>query len=248
MADSAVVSVLDLVVVAVAVFSAAFVQVIAGFGFSLLCMPIMTLAIPVEQAVVVSSLLSILTTTWQAWHLRHDVERPLVRRFSIAAYVGMPLGLMVLNVVADRDLRLVLGVSVLIATALLVRRIDLRHVGRPMDYGAGFVSGVLNTSMSTNGPPLVFILQARHLGPEQFRATLSTTFAISNVGSLALFLADGKVTLDGLRAAAIALPAWAVGQLLGWPVRKHVHGERFRWMVLTLLFAAGASAIVFALT
>lgn len=248
MADSAVVTAIELLVVAVAVFTAAFVQVIAGFGFALLCMPIMTLAIPVERAVVVSSLLGILTTSWQAWHLRGDAERPLVRRFSIAAFVGMPLGLVVLNVVADRHLRLVLGVSVLIATAMLVRRIDLRHVGSPLDYSAGFLSGVLNTSLSTNGPPLVFALQARHLAADEFRATISTTFAISNIGGIALFLADGKVTLDGLRAAAIALPAWAAGQVLGWPVRKHMHGERFRWLVLVLLFAAGTSAIVFALT
>ena len=248
MADSAVVTATELIVVAVAVFSAAFVQVIAGFGFALLCMPIMTLAIPVEKAVVVSSLLGILTTTWQAWHLRADVERPLVRRFSITAFIGMPLGLVLLNVVSDRNLRLVLGVSVLIATAMLVRRIDLRHVGPPLDYSAGFVSGVLNTSLSTNGPPLVFALQARHLTADRFRATISTTFAISNIGGIALFLADGKVTLDGLRAAAIALPAWAAGQLIGWPVRKHMHGERFRWLVLVLLFAAGLSAIVFALT
>ena len=51
--------------------------------------------------------------------------------------------------------------------------------------GVGFVSGVLNTSLSTNGPPLVFGLQARHLGAAPFRATISTVFAFSNiVGSL----------------------------------------------------------------
>ena len=38
-----------------------------------------------------------------------------------------------------------------------------------------------------------------------------------------------------------------VGQLLGFPIRKHVHGERFRWLVLLLLFGAAISAIVNAL-
>jgi uncharacterized membrane protein YfcA len=246
-ADSAAVTTVQLVVVAVAIFAAAFVQVIAGFGFALLCMPIMTLAVPVEQAVVVSTLLSMLTTSWQSWHLRADAARPLVRRISIAAYLGMPLGLVILNVVADRSLKLVLGVAVLVATGLLARRINLSHVGAGMDYGAGFLSGVLNTSLSTNGPPLVFDLQARHLEAPQFRATISAVFAISNVGGLTLFVIDGKITRDGLIASAIALPAWALGQLLGWPVRKHVHGERFRRLVLVLLCAAGVTTIVFAL-
>ncbi|MDO8362186.1 MAG: sulfite exporter TauE/SafE family protein [Actinomycetota bacterium] len=238
----------QLVVVAVAVFGAAFVQVIAGFGFALLCMPIMTIAVPVEKAVVISSLLGIMSSVWQAWHQRADADRPLVKRLTLSAFLGMPLGLVVLNVVADRTLKIVLGVAVLIATALIIRRINLTHVGPAMDVGAGFLSGVLNTSLSTNGPPLVFDLQARHLSPARFRATISMVFALSNIVGLALFVADGKVTREGMRAALIALPAWAVGQLLGWPVRKHVHGERFRWMVVVLLFLAGASAIVFAVT
>lgn len=236
----------QLVVVAVAIFVAAFTQVIAGFGFGLLSMPIMTLAIPVEEAVVVSTLLGMVSTSWMGWHLRSDMERPLAKRLTLAAFVGMPLGLWILNVVSDRSLRLALGISVLVATALLVRRINLAHVGPRMDIGLGFVSGVLNTSLSTNGPPLVFDLQARQLKPAQFRATIAAVFALSNVVALALFIAGGKVTNDGVHAALVALPAWALGQGLGWPVRKHVDGERFRVLVLVLLFLAGTTAIVFA--
>lgn len=236
----------QLVVVAVAIFVAAFTQVIAGFGFGLLSMPIMTLAIPVEEAVVVSTLLGMVSTSWMGWHLRSDMERPLAKRLTLAAFVGMPLGLWILNVVSDRSLRLALGISVLVATALLVRRINLAHVGPRMDIGLGFVSGVLNTSLSTNGPPLVFDLQARQLKPAQFRATIAAVFALSNVVALSLFIAGGKVTNDGVHAALVALPAWALGQGLGWPVRKHVDGERFRVLVLVLLFLAGTTAIVFA--
>ncbi|MCY7299367.1 MAG: sulfite exporter TauE/SafE family protein, partial [Ilumatobacteraceae bacterium] len=169
------------VVVAAAIFVAAFTQVIAGFGFGLLAMPIMTLAVPVEQAVVVSTLLGMVSTSWMGWHLRAAVDRPIAKRLTLAAFVGMPLGLWILNVVSDKTLRLTLGIAVLIATALLVRRINLAHVGPTLDVGMGFISGVLNTSLSTNGPPLVFDLQARQLQPKEFRATISAVFAVSNV-------------------------------------------------------------------
>ena len=247
MEDSATVTTVQLVVVAIAIFTAAFTQVIAGFGFGLLAMPIMTLAVPVEQAVVVSTLLGMVSTSWMGWHLRTDRNRPLVKRLTLAAFVGMPLGLLILNVVSDRSLRLALGVSVLIATGLLVRRINLSHVGPTLDIGAGFLSGVLNTSLSTNGPPLVFDLQARQLQPDAFRATLACVFALSNIVGLTLFVIDGKITSDGIHASLIALPAWLLGQGLGLPLRKHVAGERFRVMVLVLLFIAGTTAVVFAL-
>lgn len=246
MADSALVTTAQLVVVGLAVGVAAFVQVLAGFGFALLCMPIMTVAIPVEKAVVVSTVLSAITTSWQSWFLRKDAEVPLVRRLTISAYVGMPLGLVILEVVPDTSLKIVLGVSVLLATLMLARRLDLRHVGNGMDVSLGFVSGVLNTSLSTNGPPLVFDLQARHLDAARFRATISAVFALCNFGALALFIARGKITGEGLHAAAIALPAWFLGQVVGWPIRKHFHGERFRVLVLVLLALAGTTTIVFA--
>lgn len=237
----------QLIVVGVAIFTAAFVQVVAGFGFGLLSMPIMTLAVPVREAVVVSTLLGMISTTWQAWHLREDTDRPLVKRLTLSAFVGMPLGLYILNVVSDRALRLTLGVAVVIATMLLISRLNLRDVGHHFDLGVGFVSGVLNTSLSTNGPPLVFGLQARHLDAPRFRATISTVFAYSNVVGISLFALNGKITTDGLKASAIALPAWVIGQGLAWPVRKHFHGTRFRTLVLTLLFVAGTTTVIFAL-
>ena len=93
MADSTVVTATELIVVAIAIFVASFVQILAGFGFALLAMPIMTLAVPVERAVIVSTLLGILTSTWQFAHLRRDADMGLVRRLVAGAFVGMPLGI-----------------------------------------------------------------------------------------------------------------------------------------------------------
>lgn len=238
----------QLAVVAAVVFGAAMVQVLSGFGFGLLSVPVMTLAISAREAVVVSTLLGIGLSTWQAWRQRADADRALVKRLSIAAYAGMPLGLWIFVAVGDHVLRLLLGVAVLGAVVLLAARINLRHAGPALDIGAGFLSGILNTSLSTNGPPLVFVLQARHLPPPAFRGTISAVFAVSNIAGIALFIGAGKVTGDGLRAAAVALPALVLGQLAGFPLRKHIHGERFRVLVLSLLVVAALSAIASALT
>ena len=92
------------------------------------------------------------------------------------------------------------------------------------------------------------MLQARGLSPNAFRATINTVFAFSNVLGVSLFLASGRVDRDGVVAAAISLPALFAGQFVGYPLRRHVHGERFRVLVLLLLTAAALSAIVSALS
>ena len=237
----------QLVVVAASVFTAAFVQVLSGFGFALLCVPLMTLAVPTKEAVVISTLMGAGVSSWQAWHGRQHTERTAVLRMVPAAYLGMPLGLWVYLSADDQVLRVLLGIAVLAAVVLLAARIDLRHTGPGLDVGAGFISGVLNTSLSTNGPPLVFALQARHLQPDVFRSTINTVFACCNVLGVTLFVAAGKVTGDGLVAALIALPALAAGQFAGYPLRRHVAGKRFRVLVLVLLTLAALSAILSAL-
>ena len=153
-----------------------------------------------------------------------------------------------LPISSEHSLRLALGIAVLIATALLARGMNLSHAGAPLDVAAGFLSGILNTSLSTNGPPLVFALQARRLDADQFRGTLARVFAFSNLVTIALFAVSGTVTREGMSAAAIALPAWVVGTLAGWPIRSRISGEPFRRMVLGLLFVVGVSAIYFAVT
>lgn len=239
-----VVTTAQLIVVGAAVFVAAFMQIVAGFGFALLSVPLMTLAIEPKLAVVVSTLTGVFVTTWQAIKERAEADKVLVRRMTTGAYVGMPLGLLVYVSVNDNVLRFLLGLAVLVAAVMLALRVNLHHVGPRLDYGSGFISGVLATSLSTNGPPLVFVLQARQLSAVRFRATISTVFALSNVGGLALFIASGKVTRDGIVAVLVTVPALLFGQLLGFPIRKHIHGERFRWLVLLLLVGAAISAIV----
>ncbi len=238
---------LQLTIVALAVFGAAFVQAITGFGFGLLSVPVMTLAIDPKVAIVVASFIGASVTTWQAWTLRHDGDRVLIRRMIIPAYVGMPIGLLVYVTVDHAALRFMLGCAVLLAVVLLVAPLRV-PIGKPLDIGAGFLSGVLNSSVSTNGPPLVFALQARGLSPDDFRATILMIFALSNVVGISLFVAAGKVSADGLTAAAVSLPAMLLGQLSGAPLRARVNPERFRAMVLCLLVVAAASAIAASLT
>lgn len=237
----------ELIVVGVAIFVAIVVYLVAGFGFALLAMPIMTFAVPVEQAVAVVLLLAIVSTGHQAIVHRRSVRVPLARRLAISSFAGMPVGLWILNVVDDGTLRVVLGVAVLIATAMLVRDVTLDHVGPALDYSAGFVSGVANASIGTNGPPLVFDLQSRRLAPTEFRATIAAVFALGNLFTFALFVVDGKITRDVLVAAGVAFPAWFAGAAIGRALQPRVPERHFRRIVLGLLVVTGITTIATAI-
>ena len=227
---------------------ASFAQTLSGFGFSLLAVPLMTLVVSPRDAVVVATISGAISTTSQAVIDRKHVDSSIAKRLILASYAGMPFGLMAFIFVSETGLRLVLGVVVISAAVLLLRGFRLRDDSHHLDWLFGIVSGFLSTSTSTNGPPLVFLMQARQLAPATFRATINTVFAVVNVGALALFVSAGKVNGNNLSGVAVAVPALGVALAIGYAVRRHITQERFNTLVILLLFLSAISVVVSAFT
>lgn len=226
---------------------AGFVARLSGFGFGLIVVPVMSLFIGPRDAVIISTLVGLLSSMNQAWLERAHADVTTVRTLFVAACAGMPFGLAVFVLVPEHVLRAVLGVTVVAAALVLARGFTLGHASRRADLGLGFVSGVLNTSVSTNGPPLVFLLQARRFEPPAFRGTIARVFFYSNIVSVLLFAAAGKVTGPAAVMSVLSLPVLFVAQWVGTRSAGLVRGDRFRVLVLVLLFLSGISAVASAL-
>jgi len=233
---------------AAALVVASSVQAVTGFGFSLLSMPLLAMVIGAKDAVAVASLVGAIGSTLLFVRHRRQVCWSLVGPLMAGATLGMPLGLVVLLAVSGRTLQIVVALTVLGFVGLLARGWSLEGAGRRVDVLAGFASGVLNTSVSTNGPPLVLALQARGLDPDAFRGTISAVFAGSAVVGVGLFAAAGRYTPAVLTYAACGPPTLAIGNLIGRRLGRRLTRERFRPVVLALLVAASLSALISALT
>jgi len=238
----------ELAWVAIAIAFASFAQSLSGFGFALLSVPLMTLVVSPRDAVIISTIIGATSTSVQAVLDRRHLDWGLAKRLSIAAYIGMPFGLGAFLVISETGLRLTLGVVVLVATFLLLRGFRLHDEQHHYDWTLGIISGLLSTSTSTNGPPLVFLMQARQMSPAAFRATINTVFALSNIGALALFLGAGKVTSENLTGVGVALPSLAIALCLGYVARKYISPERFKNLVIVLLLLSSVSVMVSAFT
>ncbi len=230
--------------IAVVFAIAAFAQALSGFGFSLLCIPLLTLVSTRTDAVVSSTMVGMVTQIWMAYKLRAEVSREVVKWALPASFVGMPVGILIGHVVSDRALRVAVGVAVLFAVIAIQRGFAVR--GRPsrVDSVAGFVSGVLSTTTGTNGPPLVVALAGRSLQPGITRATLTALFCGANIVTIALFAADGSISSHAPVIAMIGLvPALGVRAASEGLFRK-LNPARYRTLVLTLLTVAGTVAII----
>jgi uncharacterized membrane protein YfcA len=108
----------------------------------------------------------------------------------------------------------------------------------------GWLSGVLATSTSTNGPPLVFLLQAKKLSPECFRASINVVFSLTSFGAILLFAVSGNISRDDFLGIAVSVPMLLLGLAIGFKVRSRINSEQFRILVFVLLIISALSALI----
>lgn len=236
------------VVVAVAVLVAATAQYTAGFGFALLGVPLMATAIDTHDAVIITVWLGLVTSCLQAYEGRAVIDRPTARRLVIGTGFGIPIGATVFVLVAERTLTMILGIGVLVATSVLARGFRLTTTTSRPEWIAGVVSGALASSLATNGPPLVAVLQARSMAIDVFRATINTVFAVANVLALVSFAVTGDLEFRQFLLSATTIPVLVLGVAAGSRLRRRIDEASARRVVFGLLAIAGVSALMSAVT
>jgi uncharacterized protein len=233
-----------LIAAAAAVFAGAFIQSVAGFGFALMAAPLLFVALGAEEAVWSLNALA-LVVNGSALALEGRRPEPLGRlAVTVLAWgvPGMVAGALILRSVDDRILQVALTVIVLLT--LVARRADSTRatLGAP---ATGAVTGVLTTSLSTAGPPLVLLLLGRGYPPVRVRDTLATVFIAQSVLGLAALAATsgGDIPVDG--DLALLAVAALLGQLAGRPLfarLAHRDYERVLTAVLILSVSVGLVA------
>ena len=229
------------------VFAASAVQAATGLGFGLLIIPPLVLIIGVKDAVVVSNVLSTVLSSLLLIRIHSSVEWPTASRLFLAACAGMPLGLVVLIVADPRVLQIVIAAAVILFTVLLARGVRVRASGWAGDMATGVLSGVLRTSTSMSGPPVVIALQGRGMDSALFRGTITAFFVASGVVGVGLLAAGGRFNSDVLMDLALGLPAVVAGLFAGAALYRRSNEEVFRRAVLAILFVSAAVALLAAL-
>ncbi|MEI8022613.1 MAG: sulfite exporter TauE/SafE family protein [Actinomycetota bacterium] len=230
--------------IALIVLGASIIQALFGFGFGLISVPLMIFFVDLPTAVVTATAVSTVSCAVQWWESRAVQAREMAQRLVCSALVGMPFGLWLLINLDARLMKGILGVVVLLGVlSLSIKAFDLQRLPKTFDYAMGVISGVLSTATSTNGPPLVFLLHARHFEPQDFRAVLNRVFTFLNFFTLVIFTVAGKMTADALQLALFSIPIMGLGVFIGTRLRSKINPDHFRNLVIGLLTLSGLSAI-----
>jgi uncharacterized membrane protein YfcA len=233
----------EIAAIAALAFGASVVQSATGLGFGLLIIPPLVLVIGVKDAVVVSNVLATCLSGLLLTRVHGAVAWRTAGTLFVAACAGMPLGLAVLILAEPRALQVVIALGVIAFTVLLVRGVRLPLDGRRGEAVAGLASGILRTSTSMGGPPVIILLQSRRMESNTFRSTMTAFFVASGVLSVAMFGASGRIDGRIAAEAGVALPAVVAGLFTGAALYRRTNEQVFRRAVLAVLFISATIAL-----
>ena len=179
---------LELITCCLAVFVGALVQGTLGFGIAFVATPVFMLFLPPAAVPAIMALVGLVNNVIVLAQARRVISLRIVVPLVVAGLAGLPLGAWLLSSADPRLFKLGLGVLVVLLAVLMLsgfrRRVRHQRTGLA---AVGFVGGVLHTSTSFSGPPVILFLANQAVEKDRFRASAIAYFFALNVASMGVF-------------------------------------------------------------
>jgi hypothetical protein len=237
----------QLATIGAAYLAAALVKGVTGLGYSSTCLPILTLAFGLKEALPLVLLPSVASNVVVMVSTGGFVDG--ARRFwplVVSAALSVWAGLWVLTQVNGHTAAAILGGVLLlyVAFALANRRFRLDEARtRRFEPLVGVVTGFVNGLTGSQVMPVVPYLLSLDLPRERFVQGSNQSFTLSSAAMFAGLGLAGLMTWQVLVVSTVGLLLVALGVRVGQRISRHLAPQAFRVAVLLVLAALGVGLV-----
>ena len=222
------------------VFTATIVRSTFGFGESLIAVPLLIFFIPIEVAVPLSVLFSIVIAAVVVVQDKKQIHFYSAKWLIIYAIIGIPIGLYLLIYGNENLIKSILGITIILYSLyslLSKRKFKLKTESKWWLFICGFLSGVFGGAYGINGPPLIIYGNMRNWSAQHFRATLQAYFLpASTIGMIGYWykgLWNFTVTYYFLISLPVIIPTIFLGRFLN---RRLKDTDFLKYVYVGLIF------------
>lgn len=238
-------TILPILLTIAVIFAASVLKGITGFGFALFSVPLLSFMFPMSTLVPAIALFNVVTSTYILFGLKEKVKWYYIVPMFVASLGGIPLGIYALEFMNEDTLRIIVGVMVIIFSLKLLKGVNLAKRFKKMPlFLAGFLSGILTSSISIGGPPLVIAMNRKGYKKEFFRAVFSWFTVFSSTFASVAFYVKGFLTPESIKFAALVLPLLVLGSGWGNKIARKIHQEQFRKLVIYVNVVTGLIIVI----
>lgn len=232
-----------LIIAAITVAFASFVQGASGLGFALIVAPVLTLLQP-ELLPVCVLFMMLPLSIYVAWRERHAISFRGVGWISLGRFFGTFGGLAVLVVLSAKALSIFVGAST-IAAAVVTWFMPAFTPGIVAFMVAGLITGITETATGIGGPPLALTLQHRPVA--EMRSTIAVCFLVGEVISLVFLYFMDRIQPLHVYATLQLMPPLVIGMLASRFVHSRINARFMRLFVQVFAVVSGLALLIKAL-
>lgn len=237
----------DLVIIVLAILAGAVVKSVSGMGLPVIAVPLITLVLPLEEAVVVTALPGLAVNGVIGWRERSHVDQ--TRDLPVLAttgVVGAAFGTLLLVHLPEEPVLIALAVIVLCYVALALVRPTFRLAPVTATRWApavGLSAGVMQGATGISGPITGTWIHAYRLPRDAHVLAVTVLFFMAGIGQTVPLVASGA--FDGLWVAALVGVPIALAMIpFGARVRGRLSGRAFDLVVLGALMISAVTILV----
>lgn len=220
-----------------AIFLASFLQSITGFGLMLTASPLLMIFYDAKFTVQILIYLGLISNFIQTTMLWHTAKYDLIFFMITGAVCGQPLGFKLYQFVTSDHLKIFISV-ILLCFLLISHFSHLNFSQRPRNaFIAGLLSGIMATSVSMAGPPLILYFANAQLSRVELRSTCVLYFFLVQMCSMAIFVFNGGTNMTAAGTEFFyMLPGLFAGLFFGQIAFKHTSPKFFRFLLFAMLY------------
>jgi uncharacterized membrane protein YfcA len=224
---------------------AAFMRGVTGFGFALILAPIMLLIIEPTTVVVINLFLGLLSNFVVLFYSFRRVNLKKISPMIISCALGIPIGVWIISIIPSQTLKVLIGgVTVVCAVTLAVGYTKTLVKDRLFSGIAGFFSGVLASSTSLGGPPVVLFMHNQNWEKESIHPNLAAYFLFLSSWSLIALYISGLIETHMVLSAVSLVPSLLIGTCVGLIVFRRIDNRYFRWLSMFIIICSGILGIL----
>ncbi|WP_316667198.1 sulfite exporter TauE/SafE family protein [uncultured Propionibacterium sp.] len=226
-------------------------------GLATLSVALFAAVLPARESTAAMVPLLLAGDLYAIWKYRHDVDWPALRRLAPAILVGLGAGTLVLRQIDDAGMKRMIGVILLLLTAVTLwmmwnrtrpghrggtaRTFSTNPVAR---WAYGSMGGFTTMVANAGGPPMTMYFVASGFDVLRFMGTQAYFFFFVNLAKVPFQAGLGLFSARSLSADAALLVPLALGALFGGFVIERINAAVFDALVIALTIGSSIFLLI----
>ena len=218
-----------------------FTKGVISWGFPLVSLPILTIALPPTSAIfllffpiIFANIREIKIKNWKNY-------KKLIP-FSLGIFCGIIIGSVIFHTSNSDIISIAIGITIIICGVInfVGFKINEKYLLKPFfGLSYGLVSGIIGGMTTVLGPFMIIYLVSLNLSKNIFSEFVSLAVFSTLIPLYGMFFIYQDVVISDFFASGLAIIPALLMQFLGLKIRNIIPQEKFRKMTLTLLITVG---------